>query len=151
MERNCVGIPEIIPGDALTPGYSSISSKRVLDMEDIEGLAKIPAIPASWHELKPFLKTLKGLGVKNSESDNELWSGNLKDSPKARLRNFPVSLSLATLFGTCVPNWRGLEKIPGGNFWCAPGFMVLWCIIVGGWHSSNAGSSPRIHAHGGQA
>ncbi|KAF5121768.1 hypothetical protein DV452_000623 [Geotrichum candidum] len=90
VERNCVGIPEIIPGDALTPGYSSISSKRVLDMEDIEGLAKIPAIPASWHELKPFLKTLKGLGVKNSESDNELWSGNLKDSPKARLRNFPV-------------------------------------------------------------
>lgn len=90
VERNCVGIPEIIPGDALTPGYSSISSKRVLDMEDIEGLAKIPAIPASWHELKPFLKTLKGLGVKNPESDNELWSGNLKDSPKARLRNFPV-------------------------------------------------------------
>lgn len=91
VERSCVGIPEIVPGDALTPGYSSISSDRVIGVDEVETLANIPAIPASWNDIKPFLDTLKGLGVQISKGDSQFWSGSPEASPKARLRNFPVA------------------------------------------------------------
>lgn len=84
-ERSSVGIPEIVPGDVLTPGYSSFASERAIDLTDVQSLTHIPAIPISWKDLNPFLSALEGKGTKT----DDFWSGDAS-SPKARLVNYPV-------------------------------------------------------------
>lgn len=95
VERSSMAISALIPGDILSPGYSSISSERVIDFDSITNLPKIPAVPVSWRDAQPFLQALKGYGANmrfwGSEfpSIDEWWSGN-QTSPLARLVNYPI-------------------------------------------------------------
>lgn len=96
IQRGSASIPEIVPGDILTPGWSSISKHRVADPGNVQVLPEIPILPASWRDIKPFLEALKGHGVSVSndwESDRpeigEWWSGD-QQSPRARMATSPI-------------------------------------------------------------
>lgn len=97
IERASASIPEIIPGDILTPGWSSFSKHRVSDLNSVQVLPTIPVIPSSWRDIKPFLQALKGHGIKASKGwvaakptgINEWWSGSA-EGPRARISTSPI-------------------------------------------------------------
>jgi len=95
VERDSLSLTAISPGDILTPGYSSVGTNKVSSVEEIKTLPKIPAVPASWRDVRPFLEALKSVGVSMPGSDipqiSEWWSGNATTgSAEAHLVNYPV-------------------------------------------------------------
>lgn len=111
FQRESVAVPAIVPGDILTPGWSSSDSSRTIKYESARNIPHIPAIPISWHEVRPFLEALKGHGEKVDNWSNkapavdEWWTGNV-DSPKAYLKNWPVLQERHSI-------WNVLAKIYG--------------------------------------
>lgn len=93
VERNSMAITALYPGDLLSPEFSSFLDHRSIGDNSIINLPKIPVVPVSWNEVKPFLDALKGLGTEMIGSDvphlDGWWSGN-QSSPEARLVNYPV-------------------------------------------------------------
>lgn len=93
VERSSMAITALVPGDILSPGYSSIGNPRMIDEDAISNLPVIPAVPVSWKDVKPFLQAVKGYGIEMDGSDipklDEWWSGN-NTGPEAKLVNYPV-------------------------------------------------------------
>lgn len=95
VERGSMAISALIPGDILSPGYSSIASERVVDDASIINLPRIPAVPVSWRDVKPFLEATRGYGVKVDAwaslepQITEWWTGN-QTGPQAKLANYPI-------------------------------------------------------------
>lgn len=95
VERSSMAISALLPGDILSPGFSSIASERVAEPGSVINLPKIPAIPVSWRDAKPFLEALKGYGLQmdfwssHEPNINEWWTGNTS-APQARLANYPI-------------------------------------------------------------
>lgn len=114
VQRECVAVPAIVPGDILTPGWSSSESSRVINYESTVNIPHIPAVPISWKEVKPFLEALKGHGEKVSKWSNkapiidEWWTGESgsDNAPRAFLRNNPVLKERHSI-------WNVLAKIYG--------------------------------------
>lgn len=95
VERGSLGIGAVIPGDILSPGYSSISSERIAEPDMIHNLPKIVSAPVSWNDVKPFLEAINGYGLKKDDwastepNVQDWWTGN-NTSPRARLIVNPV-------------------------------------------------------------
>lgn len=111
VQRDHVGVSAITPGDILTPGWSAMENSRTIDYSQAKNVPKIPAIPVSWSNVKPFLETIKGNGMLVSEWNNgmpeldEWWSGD-ETSPAAYLRNTAVVKENHEI-------WNVLGKIEG--------------------------------------
>jgi N-acetylated-alpha-linked acidic dipeptidase len=97
VQRADVAMTAICPGDILTPGWSSSSSSSVIDYSAAHNVPKIPSIPVSWNNVKPFLVALKGHGIKvdgewanNGMPDLEEWWTGDANSPKAFIKNEPI-------------------------------------------------------------
>lgn len=90
FERGSAVVSSFVPGDVLTPGWSSVSGHRIADPAKHPTTANIPIVPASWKDVQPFLDALKGHGVSVGDwstekpSVGEWWSGDA-DSPTVRL------------------------------------------------------------------
>lgn len=109
VERSSMAISALVPGDLLSPGYSSISSQRVVGEDQINNVPKIPAVPVSWKDVEPFLAAVKGYGVEMQGSDvpriESWWSGN-QSAPEAKLVNYPIIKHRH-------PIWNVLGKLDG--------------------------------------
>lgn len=95
VERGTAAIPAFVPGDILTPGWSSFASPKT--GENDKPPTDIPVIPLSWKDAKPFLDSLKGHGiaVQDWSSDipsiKEWWTGDKSNSsPVVKLSSYPV-------------------------------------------------------------
>src|SRR5450631_443011 len=61
VQRGSVMGMEVYPGDPLTPGIgATISAKRLASHKDALNLLKIPVLPISYHDARPFLEALTG-------------------------------------------------------------------------------------------
>lgn len=70
-QRGSVEDMPIYPGDPLTPGVGATKDAKRLDQKDAPNLLKIPVIPISYGDAKPFLEMLDGAVVPAS------WRGAL--------------------------------------------------------------------------
>jgi N-acetylated-alpha-linked acidic dipeptidase len=60
IQRGAIPYDYIVPGDPTTPGWASVpGAKRILP-EEARSLPKIPALPLSWRDAKPFLENMNG-------------------------------------------------------------------------------------------
>ncbi|MEO6405508.1 MAG: M28 family peptidase, partial [Ferruginibacter sp.] len=59
-QRGSVEDMPIYPGDPLTPGVGATKDASRLDKKDAANLLKIPVIPISYGDAKPFLESLEG-------------------------------------------------------------------------------------------
>ncbi|WP_146014775.1 hypothetical protein, partial [Pseudomonas sp. GP01-A4] len=50
----------IYPGDPLTPGVAATKDAKRLTRETAETILKIPALPISYADAKPFLEAMDG-------------------------------------------------------------------------------------------
>lgn len=95
VERKSMAIGAVIPGDILSPGYSSISSERVATPDMIHNMPNVVAVPVSWRDVKPFLEAIKGYGIQLDQwgfqepEIDEWWTGNASTT-HARLVNHPI-------------------------------------------------------------
>lgn len=112
VERSSMAISALMPGDILSPGYSSIATQRVVNKDSVINLPRIPAIPVSWKDIKPFLQAIKGYGIEMDGSDipkiDEWWSGN-NTAPEAKLVNYPVIKQRHPIWNV-IGKLRGLEQ-----------------------------------------
>jgi N-acetylated-alpha-linked acidic dipeptidase len=110
-QRGSVADMPVYPGDPLTPGVGATADAKRLDRKDAATLTKIPVLPISYADAKPFLEALSGPVAP------EAWRGalpltyHLGPGPaKARLkvafdwRMEPVNDVLAVLPGAELPD-----------------------------------------------
>ena len=71
VQRGSVMDIPLYPGDPLTPGYGHVKGAKVIDRMDAPNLLKIPVLPISYADAKPFLQGLAGQVVP------EHWRGAL--------------------------------------------------------------------------
>ena len=71
VQRGSVMDIPMYPGDPLTPGYGDTQNAKRIDRKDAPNLLKIPVLPISYHDAKPFLEGLGGQVVPDS------WRGAL--------------------------------------------------------------------------
>ena len=71
VQRGSVADMPIYPGDPLTPGKGSPSKPGHFDLADAKTVLKIPVLPISYADAKPFLESLDGQVVP------EGWRGGL--------------------------------------------------------------------------
>jgi N-acetylated-alpha-linked acidic dipeptidase len=60
LQRGSVSDWPVETGDPLTPGYGAVEGAPRIALAKAETLARIPGIPLSWGEAKPFLAALGG-------------------------------------------------------------------------------------------
>lgn len=98
------------PGDPTTPGYASKGD--VVRQDPHASIGKIPALPISYREVQPILKSLNGHGVKAPES----WKGALKGYDYSIGPNSNVSLNLYNQqIYNITPLWNVYGEIEGEN------------------------------------
>ena len=71
IQRGSVLDIPLYPGDPLTPGYGHTKDAKVIDRKTAPNLLKIPVLPVSYADAKPFLQGLGGQVVPES------WRGAL--------------------------------------------------------------------------
>jgi N-acetylated-alpha-linked acidic dipeptidase len=59
-QRGSVADMPVYPGDPLTPGVGATAGAKRLDRKDAATLTKIPVLPISYADAKPFLEALSG-------------------------------------------------------------------------------------------
>jgi N-acetylated-alpha-linked acidic dipeptidase len=60
VQRGSVMDIPLYPGDPLTPGYGHTKDAKTIDRKDAPNLLKIPVLPISYADAKPFLQGLGG-------------------------------------------------------------------------------------------
>ena len=71
VQRGSVLDIPLYPGDPLTPGYADTKDAKRIDRKDAPNLLKIPVLPISYQDAKPFMAALAGQVVP------ERWKGAL--------------------------------------------------------------------------
>lgn len=60
IQRGSVLDMPMYPGDPQTPGYGATKDAKRIDRKDVKNLLKIPVLPISYKDAKPFLEALTG-------------------------------------------------------------------------------------------
>lgn len=103
IQKLSVAIPQYGTGDALSPGWSTLSPKKI-GLEKSQLVPHIPTIPISYNQgLK--LKSILNDGSPSIKFEDSWFSGR-KDDVKCNLR-------LANAEKTLQPSWNVLGKIEG--------------------------------------
>src|SRR5690242_20048550 len=71
IQRGAITYDFMVPGDPLTPGWTSIPGARRIRIEDAMSAPKIMALPLSWHDARPLLENMRGPVAPES------WQGGL--------------------------------------------------------------------------
>jgi N-acetylated-alpha-linked acidic dipeptidase len=60
IQRGSITYDFIVPGDPLTPGWSSVPGAKRVPESEARSLPHIVALPLSWHDAKPLLENMNG-------------------------------------------------------------------------------------------
>lgn len=90
VERGADVVP-VVPGDVLTPGWSSVGGHRVTEKPGSGTVPVLPIVPLAWRDARRFLEAVQGHGVEVNEwakhdGFGKWWSGDGK-SVRVRLVN----------------------------------------------------------------
>ncbi|HKO14118.1 MAG TPA: M28 family peptidase, partial [Acidobacteriaceae bacterium] len=70
-QRGSVMDMPVYPGDPQTPGVGAVAGAKLIPLDQVQTITKIPVLPISWTDAEPFLKALGG------ETVPEAWRGAL--------------------------------------------------------------------------
>src|ERR1700744_3676811 len=99
----------IYPGDPLTPGIGATKDAKRLDRKDAVTILKIPVLPISYHDARPFLAALGGPVAPRD------WQGALPITYHIGGGDAIVHLKLAFNWDM-VPAYDVIAKIRGSEF-----------------------------------
>jgi N-acetylated-alpha-linked acidic dipeptidase len=71
VQRGSVMDMPVYPGDPQTPGVGAVAGAKLIPLDQVQTITKIPVLPISYADATPFLKSLAG------ETVPEAWRGGL--------------------------------------------------------------------------
>jgi N-acetylated-alpha-linked acidic dipeptidase len=138
VQRGSVMDMPVYPGDPQTPGVGSVEGVKLIPIDKVETITKIPVLPISYGDAKPFLMALKG------ETVPESWRGGLPISYKTGPSELKAHLAL-TFNWDRKPLYDVVARIPGStlpNEWVIRGnHHDAW---VNGAEDPLSGTSPEL-------
>jgi N-acetylated-alpha-linked acidic dipeptidase len=109
VQRGSVLDNPIYPGDPQTPGIGAVPGVKLIPLDQVQTITKIPVLPISYEDAKPFLLALGGDVVP------EAWRGALpityKTGPSIVKAHLAVSFSWDR-----KPLYDVIAKIPGATY-----------------------------------
>ncbi len=110
-QRGSVMDMPVYPGDPQTPGIGAVAGAKLIPLDQVQTITKIPVLPISYADATPFLKALHG------ELVPESWRGGLpfayKVGPSVAMAHLAVSFNwdrkplydvIATIPGSTLPD-----------------------------------------------
>jgi N-acetylated-alpha-linked acidic dipeptidase len=138
VQRGSVMDMPVYPGDPQTPGVGSVEGVKLIPIDKVETITKIPVLPISYSDAKPFLMALKG------EMVPESWRGGLPIPYKTGPSVAKAHLALAFNWDR-KPLYDVVAHIPGSTLpdeWVIRGnHHDAW---VNGAEDPLSGTSPEL-------
>ena len=108
-QRGSVMDMPVYPGDPQTPGVGAVPGAKLIPLDQVQTITKIPVLPISYADAKPFLEALQG------ETVPEAWRGGLPLT--YRTGPSTVKAHLAVSFNwDRKPLYDVVARIPGSTF-----------------------------------
>jgi N-acetylated-alpha-linked acidic dipeptidase len=108
-QRGSVMDMPVYPGDPQTPGVGAVVGAKLIPLDQVQTITKIPVLPISYADATPFLKSLRG------ELVPENWRGGLpfayKVGPSVAMAHLAVSFNWDR-----KPLYDVVATIPGSTF-----------------------------------
>ena len=137
-QRGSVMDMPVYPGDPQTPGVGAVEGVKLLPIEQVTTITKIPVLPISYADATPLLKSLGG------EIVPEAWRGGLPFTYRSGPSTAKVHLALAFNWDR-KPLYDVIVKIPGAKYpdqWVIRGnHHDAW---VNGAEDPISGASPEL-------
>ena len=137
-QRGSVMDMPVYPGDPQTPGVGAKPGVKLIPLDQVETITKIPVLPISWADAQPFLKSLEGQTVP------ETWRGDLPFTYRTGPSKAQAHLAVAFNWDR-KPLYDVVATIPGATFpdeWVIRGnHHDAW---VNGAEDPISGASPQL-------
>jgi N-acetylated-alpha-linked acidic dipeptidase len=109
VQRGSVMDMPVYPGDPQTPGIGAVAGAKLIPLDQVQTITKIPVLPISYADATPFLKSLRG------ELVPEAWRGGLpityKVGPSVAMAHLAVNFNWDR-----KPLYDVVATIPGSTF-----------------------------------
>jgi N-acetylated-alpha-linked acidic dipeptidase len=109
VQRGSVMDMPVYPGDPQTPGVGAVPGVKLIPLDQVQTITKIPVLPISYADAKPFLLALDGQTVP------ENWRGDLPITYKTGPSKAMAHLALAFNWDR-KPLYDVVATIPGTAF-----------------------------------
>jgi N-acetylated-alpha-linked acidic dipeptidase len=106
VQRGSVMDMPVYPGDPQTPGVGAVPGVKLIPLDQVQTITKIPVLPISWADATPFLKALGGQAVP------DLWRGALPFTYHVGPSTVKAHLALSFNWDR-KPLYDVVAKIPG--------------------------------------
>ncbi len=138
VQRGSVMDMPVYPGDPQTPGTGSVEGAKLVPLDQVQTITKIPVLPISYADATPFLKALEG------EIVPEDWRGGLPLTYRVGPSKVTAHLALAFNWDR-KPLYDVIMKIAGSKYpdqWVIRGnHHDAW---VNGAEDPISGTSPEL-------
>jgi N-acetylated-alpha-linked acidic dipeptidase len=138
VQRGSVMDMPVYPGDPQTPGVGAVPGVKLIPLDQVKTITKIPVLPISYADATPFLKALGGQTVPMA------WRGSLPITYHSGPSTVKAHLALAFNWDR-KPLYDVIAKIPGSKFpdqWVIRGnHHDAW---VNGAEDPLSGTSPEL-------
>ena len=138
VQRGSVMDMPIYPGDPQTPGVGAVPGVKLIPLDEVKTITKIPVLPISYADATPFLKALGG------EVVPEAWRGGLPLTYHAGPSVAKVHLAVSFNWDR-KPLYDVIARIPGAKYpdqWVIRGnHHDAW---VNGAEDPLSGTSPEL-------
>ena len=138
VQRGSVMDMPIYPGDPQTPGVGAVPGVKLIPLDQVKTITKIPVLPISYADATPFLKALDGPTVP------EAWRGALPFTYHVGPSTAEVHLAVAFNWDR-KPLYDVIARIPGAKYpdeWLIRGnHQDAW---VNGAGDPLSGTSPEL-------
>src|SRR5260370_11072288 len=108
-QRGSVMDMPVYPGDPQTPGIGAVPGAKLIPLDQVQTITKIPVMPISYEDAKPFLLALGGTVVP------EAWRGGLPITYKTGPSVVKAHLALSFNWDR-KPLYNVIAKIPGSTY-----------------------------------
>ncbi|HEX4068319.1 MAG TPA: transferrin receptor-like dimerization domain-containing protein [Acidobacteriaceae bacterium] len=138
VQRGSVMDMPVYPGDPQTPGVGAVPGVKLIPLDQVKTITKIPVLPVSYADATPFLQALRG------ETVPEAWRGGLPFTYHVGPSEAKVHLAVAFNWDR-KPLYDVVAKIPGAKY---PDQWVIRGNHQDGWVNGAedplAGTSPEL-------
>ena len=137
-QRGSVMDMPVYPGDPQTPGVGAVEGAKLIPLDQVQTITKIPVLPISYDDAKPFLKALGG------ETVPQAWRGALPFTYHVGPSTAKAHLAVAFNWDR-KPLYDVIARIPGAKYpdeWVIRGnHHDAW---VNGAEDPVSGASPQL-------
>ena len=138
VQRGSVMDMPLYPGDPQTPGIGATEGAKLIPLDQVQTITKIPVLPISYQDATPFLKALEG------ETVPEHWRGGLPLTYRVGPSKAKAHLAVSFNWDR-KPLYDVVARIPGAKFpdqWIVRGnHHDAW---VNGAEDPVSGTSPEL-------